>query len=545
MPAENLPLSDDELAAGLVLVDPLYFRLYFFSDDLGMPPSLEQKFMWLDESDRVLFCTGRKIAKTIHLEATVIQHGIIRSGEGIEECLCITPSDVHMTPILDRVFSRIERVGLFSLLVSDKRRGDNTIIDFRSGVRWYFRIEGLSGTDRNVVGLRAKKVVEDEAAFANPRVFNSMLQTALPDATWLVAGVPNGVRQSTLYELDQTGRGARWSKHKYPTFINPLYADPRKRQQLIDDYGGETTQGYVTQVLGEWGEEMVSSFPPGSFGFHDNEREKRSFFKTLSAPSREDMLNMPVMLAIPRARCAQFAVGVDFGYSPDPTEAFFAIREGEADLWKVYYRLQLKRVTLDDQAEMLRFIIANFFTGQFVALSTDRLDLVHKLQAMDGDNAQRYLWSSPGGATPVLVKQVQTEAFSVYHSLDEREKEKDVANVPNKVYYTNLLKTWLQNFAVPLPGRALALATDDEVEGQLVATVERKTVTGHTQYMGLPDPNIRGGQLDHTREALSYLCDAIQRGVTLDVESQSESDLLAVMGWVPGVGNAWKPPYGD
>lgn len=539
MPTETLPLTDDELAAGLVLLDPLFFRLYFFADDLGLDPSPEQKFMWVDESPRVLFCTGRKIAKTIHIEATVIQHGIIRDGDGIEECLCITPSDVHMTPILDRVFGRIERVPLFTLLVSDMRRGDNTIIDFRSGVRWYFRIEGLSGTDRNVVGLRAKKVVEDEAAFANPRVFNSMLQTALPDATWLVAGVPNGVRQSTLYELDQTGRGSRWSKHNYPTFINPLYAGDDKRQQLIDDYGGEATQGYVTQVLGQWGEEMISSFPPGSFTWH----KEPAFYKTISAPTRTDMDNLPALLAVPHVNCHQFAVGLDHGFSPDPTEAFFAIRPTSDDVWKVYYRLQLKRVSVEDQAEMIGFVLAHFFSGQFVGLSTDKIDLVHALQKRDSQRSQRYMWSSPGSATAVIVKQAQAENYSVYHALDDAERDKEIANVPNKIFYTNLLKGWLLNAAIPLPGRKLYLMEDGEVEGQLVATIEKKTATGHIQYFGPPDPNIRGGQLDHTRESLAYLCDAINRGLALDEEGASEEELIAAMGWIGPADNSWQAPW--
>lgn len=541
MPAEALPLTDDELAAGLVLIDPLWFRLYFFADDLPLGLSLEQKFMMGDEAERVLLCTGRKIAKTIHIEATVIQHGVIRAGDGIEECLCITPSDVHMTPILDRVFGRIERVPLFALLVTDMRRGDNTIIDFRSGVRWYFRIEGLSGTDRNVVGLRARRVLEDEAAFANPRVFNSMLQTALPDATWLVAGVPNGVRQSTLWELDQTNRGNRWSRHNYPTFINPIYAAPEHREKLLDDYGGETTQGYITQVLGLWGEEMVSSFPPGSYTKHP----EPYFIKALSAPSRESMANLPALVAIPRTHCDQFAIGLDYGFSPDPTECFFAIRRSELDYWQLYCRLQLRRVSLDDQAAMVLFLARHFFDGQFIGFSTDKLELVHRLAATDPENAPRYLWASPGGSTPVVVRQMQDQAYSVYQSLDEQEKNQEVANVPNKVFYTNLLKAWLLNRAIPLPGRQLALGVDDEVESQLVATIERKTATGHTQYFGMNDPNIRGGQLDHTREALAYLCDAIQRGLTLELADQRESDLLAVMGWVKKPNAQWKSPYGN
>lgn len=527
MPTEKPSLSWNDVCAGLVLIDPVLFRRYFFADNLSLPPSPQQKLMWCDVSDRVLFCTGRKISKTIHLEATIIQHGLIRDGEGIEECLCFTPSDVHMVPILDRVWDRVERIGLFRLLVADQRRGENTILQFLSGVKWYFRIEGLSGTDRNVVGLRAAIVLGDELAFGQMTVYNSLLQTALPGARFIMAGVPNGVRLSTLYQLDQTEIGKRYSRHKYPTFINPLYNSPETRDQLAEDYGGVATQGYVTQVLGEWGEEMISSFPPGSF---KNDAEQ-FFVRKLAALKPDDLDSLPLKLAIPSVRCARYAIGLDYGFSPDPSELHVAIdREGKDD-WSAHLRLQMRRIDHETQAEIIRYIMATLIKGEFVALSTDKLDVVHYLQNRDPDRANRYLWSSPAGVTEVDVEQIQHVAISVYHSLSDQERKKKRARVPNKVYYHGLFKQYLLACALPLDGRKLRLGRDGETEDELIATVERKTATGHIQYYGPPDPNVKNGMLDHIRDSWTYLCDAINRGVALTSENKDEARLIAAMGW--------------
>lgn len=546
MPREKPNLSWGDVCAGLILTDRVLFRRYFFADNLSLPASLEQKLMWCDVSDRVLFCTGRKIAKTIHIEAFIIQHGMIRDGEGIEECLCFTPSDVHMVPILDRVWDRIERVGLFRLLVADQRRGENTILEWLSGVKWYFRIEGLSGTDRNVVGLRATKVLGDEMAFGQMPVYNSLLQTALPGAQFLLAGVPNGVRLSTLYQLDQTELGKRYSRHKYSTFINPLYNDPAKQAQLTEDYGGTATQGYVTQVLGEWGEEMVSSFPPGSFAMD----APVYFVKKLSALKPHELDQLPVKLAVPSLRCHRYAIGLDYGFSPDPTEIHVAVdREGK-DVWELYLRVQLRRVDIDTQCDVVRYIMSHLIKGEFIGFSSDKLDLVHKLQNKDTDRSARYLWSSPSGSTEVDVEQIQNVVISVYHSLSEQEKKRKIAKVPNKIYYHGLLKQYLLAYAIPLEGRKLRLGRDSETETELVATVERKTALGHVQYFGPPDPNVKHGILDHIRESLIYLADAINRGSAFSSESQDERKLIEAMGWAgeavredETLPELWKAPW--
>jgi len=199
-----------------------------------------------------------------------------------------------------------------------------------------------------MVGLRAKFVVGDEMAFGNFVCHNSRLQTALPGAVWRYAGVPNGVRATPFYHIDNEPNNG-WSKHHYPTYINPLYQSEEAKQQLITDYGGEDTQGYVTQVLGLWGEELVSSFPPGSIAVHD----LPYFIKTVMPFQNESELEeIPLRVSLPTVRCERFALGMDYGFSPDPSEIVGAYTKGE-NIWKEYFRVHLARVAQPHQVAII------------------------------------------------------------------------------------------------------------------------------------------------------------------------------------------------
>lgn len=527
---------------GLILKSQLLFRLHFFKDQLGQEPSKEQKLMFCDKSRRVLYCTGRKIAKTVDLEADVIQTGLLHQNEagGVDEALFFTPNDVHMIPFIDRIFSRLDRNAILKGMVKDKRRGDNTIVEFAGGLRWYFRIEGTTGTDKNVVGLRAIRVVGDEQAFGSHTVYRSLLQTALPTAGWKLAGVPNGVRRSPFYDLDQTKLGIPWSRHKYPTFINPLYQHPEAKAQLIEDYGGVETHGYKTQVLGEWGEEMFSSFPAGSIAID----EHPYFSRELTAVGKDRMSDIALMIGVPSFRCKRFAVGLDYGFSPDPSILTVAYGDDD-DIWRLYFRLRMDRVPQPMQVEIIRYVIANVCKGDFIGFSSDHLETIQLLQAEDVDHAYLYLNSMPGGSTAFDVSKLREQEPDIYRLLAESQRKAELATIPNKQLYIERFRSWMINATTILSGRRFFLGRDAVVEDELAGTTERKTQAGNTVYLGPGDPNDKSRHLDHNLDSLSYLGHAIYVGMTQQASIFSEEELLAEMGWAGEVTGeeVWQKPW--
>lgn len=530
---EQRALTEDELWAGLVLIDPLLFRLYFFADELTEEPSLEQKLMFCDEADRVCLCTSRKIAKTIHLEALIFQEGITNDNKvgGVDEALFFTPRDSHLAPVMDRIWSRWRRTPLLSMMIRVDKRGETPILEFYSGLRWLFRLEGVSGSDVNMVGIRAKIIAGDEEAFGNHANHRSRLQTALPGCRWTYAGVPNGVRNTPFYEIDQTAMGRSWSKHKYPTYINPIYQSPEAKQKLIEDYGGEETQGYKNNVLGEWGEEMVSSFPPGSIAIR---AAAPYFLREISNVSDDDLQQLGRIVGIGSVRCEKFALGWDYGYSPDPSELTGAYTMGN-DEWQCYFRLTMRRVPLPHQAKIINYIIGHVFSGQFIGISGDHSGGMQTLQLLDPERAQFYVWANPGGSTPEqMVTKVDAEGRQTVEAV----------NLNNKQMQTEFLKAWMINAVVGIEGRKLWLGKDLAAVDQLVGTTEHKTQFKRVAYMGPPDPDRKASILDHIRDSLTYLCYAIQVGLGLISEEDEGGDDEGI--WVEGDPESsptWTPPW--
>jgi hypothetical protein len=531
MPIAVKQLSDSELSAGMVLLDPYLFALYWFQDELTLEPSMEQRLMFCDVSEKVLFCTGRKLAKTVCLESTVLQQLILNESEGgVDEGLFFTPGDAHLIPFVDRIFSRVSREPVLDGIIR-ARKGENTILESKT-LRYYFRVEGMSGSDRNMVGLRAKYIVGDECAFSNEVCHNSRLSTAMPGCKWKYAGVPNGVRNTPFFNLDQTEEGYTWSRHKYSTFINPIFYDKKAQDELARAYGGKKTQGYINNVLGQWGDEVLSSFPAGTIAFH----HLPYYVKFLSDISRENELEgLPVRLGIPSIRCGKFCVGVDYGFSPDPTQIIVAYSEEGKEEWNCYIRIELRRVALPRQVDILLYVINNLLSGRFAGLQSDDLRLIQSLQSVDSGRSSFYNWSAPQGTTTVKV-------------LDNG-VEKEV-KVRNKEYYVTLLKRFFMSYVVGLFDTKLAIGDDAGAIFELSGTTEKKTSAGYTVYFGPTDPLQKRTQVqtDHIRDSLSYLCSAIVASQVSRDDDTSEDELLESLGFVTTGSNAignWKPPWAN
>ena len=518
----------DKILAGILLIDPLLFLLFFWQDDFSLPPSREQKLMFCDESDKICVCTGRKIAKTIMLERDIIQVGITHTSnaQGITEGLFFTPNDPHMKPVLDRVFGRISRVDLFNLMKKQIRRGDNPTIEFYTGFMWYFRIEGTSGTDRNMVGLRAAYVIGDEMAFGNWVCHNSRLQTALPWAKWKYCGVPNGVRDTPFYAIDQKQEGKGWSHHKYPTFINPIYHDKEAIEELKTSYGGTETQGYKTQVLGQWGEETVSSFPPGTIA-----TSTKPFFNATLSGDMVSSHSLDTILQIPIARTAGVAVGWDYGFSPDPAVVIFAVKYNDGPDWYEYAKITMNRVSLKKQVEIILYVLRNFIHGPVYNIATDNIEGKNLIEETNFP----VIWSFPGNSSEVLDENGNPILDASGKPVKRRNKE----------HYTNLLRSALVAAVRKTDAHIRFYLSDQDTEliDELIGTTERRTQSGYVVYYGPPDPLRKGGMRDHNTDACRYLIAGIYDYLFNTGQIYKEEEILSALGWVKAGQENWKPPW--
>jgi len=551
---QDRKLTKDELDFGILLQDPLLFPLFFFKDDLTIPEdredlppewrgkqklSVEQKLMFCDQSDRVLLCTGRKIAKTISLESIVLQLAVInqKASGSVDEALLFTPRENQMEPIFKRIVHRITNIPLFKALCSSMARRKGTI-DFRTGLRWYVRIEGTSGTDVNMVGLRAKYILGDELAFGNDICHTSRLQTAMPGCKWRYCGVPNGVRGTPFYRLDQTQEGNSWSKHKYPTTVNPLYKSQEAYQQLVDDYGGENTHDFITQVKGEWGAEVYSSFPPGTLSLRPLPFQSYEF-------TGHDVETCGGMfgdiMPLIKAEVHQAVLGWDYGYSPDPGVFIFFRQPAEgAEEWLEFLRVKMRRVPLPTQIELIAWIDQTFLDNRLACICTDWAAGIQQLKM-----------------PPYKERYEHKTLYSAFQGVDyfyDENGEMITDPQTNKPLFVWRKESATVTFRNAMSYRLLGMdykfymtlaEQDSELIEELSGTTERRRASGGLEYRA-PTKTRGASQNDHNTDAARMATLAIREVVTRegrDTGGASMHELLAALGWAGGGGGDWHAPW--
>ena len=530
----KLETTSDEFALGLCFADGVMMAYLFWSSDLTMEGekepvmSTEQKLMFTDESDKLLLCTGRKLGKSILLESRILRIAVSHKNTGtLVEGMVTTPRQGDMDLLYgSRVIQKFHSDPLIMSLIKKEVAGEKPQLWFRNNFVWHFRIEGAMGKDDNMRGLRCAHILGDEQQGSNWNCSDSRKMSALPGCTFMYCGVPDGVRSSPFFGLDQTSLGSGWSKHKYSSLINPIYQTEGKRKQLAKDFGGENAMSYLTQVLGKWGDETRTSFPAGTIAIRtDLPIFLKEYSRDRFAPYASTGNYHYMFADIPKVRCHSYAVGADFGATDDPTEAIWFYRPSANSAWLQYLRVTFLGVEFPYLVGGIMWINANIFGGYMTGLSTDNVSLVQQFQESYGDdpNAQRIFWSNPGGSTVELDDK----------GVPKTDATGKVLSTRNKQYQHELLRKFMLNAIMIKDNETRQwLGNDVPLIEELMDTLEKKTQGGYTVY----ETNMRrhGKFCDHRRDSLVFSSFAIDQGLRIDVERYSESDVLEALGFVGG-----------
>ena len=378
---------------GLIFFDQLLFSTWFWRKDLSLPMSTKQKMMYNDLSEKRLNCTGRKTAKTILLESRVVRESCIHRGvlQEPDEALLFFPGDTHRNPVRDRIVSRFDNHVVFQHFLEKYNKNEDILLT-KTGLLWNIKIEGTSGKETNMVGFRTIFIFGDELAFGNQACETGRKQTALPGCQWMYCGVPNGVRNSPFFELDQTHLGDAWSRHKLTSLDNPMYAHEYGSMeeaiaQLEKEYGNKNSQGFVTQVLGKWGEEAYSAFPPSMIA---SRRELPFFIREYMGAEIEGAIqrnDLETLFRIPRVNAQRYAIGVDFGYAQDPAIIMVAYETHndayDRSEWLQLARLKFRQTSGIHQAKCIDFLNRVLFNSRVQAIACDKYDVLTALTNTD------------------------------------------------------------------------------------------------------------------------------------------------------------------
>lgn len=479
------------------------FLRWFWQNEITLPPSTRQKCLWNDESERVLLCTGRKSGKTLYIEGRVIRKSLIYRGKSLSERMFFTPGDNQINPTRERLITKIQGTPLFRMMLKGYNKNEGTL-NWHTRVIWHIRIEGSFGDDRNMVGLRLEEQIGDEMAFSNLVCHRSRMQSALPGCKWLYCGVPNGVRHTPFWALDQSREGKSWSRHKTSTFTNPLYWPEKTRDQLIEDYG-RGTQDFITQVMGGWGEEVFSSFPPGALAIDDRLPYRMARIQGHEIPLEIDavtLARLAAKLRLPRLpEVYQYVIGYDYGYLQDPGELGVAYRLRKEDtVWKMLFRIEILGANPLAQGRLFQFV--GWFLGEN-RIARACLDMSHA-----GIAVATHLRELPDWGSYWNRKLFDFNANGVV-AVDPRGENEDqpplsreqMKKVRRKVWFTQKLQAALLAARTDMPADvALWLGKDPELEQELVDTREKKTEAGNIVYIPRNDGHKR--PVDHATDML-------------------------------------------
>lgn len=583
----------DEVQAVMVLIDPLLFALAFWEEDLTIPKSrldlpekwrgrqvvsLEQRKMIYDgavyrllrdvmpqeaseSSQKVAHRTSRKIGKTLFIESTLIQLALTCTSPGTTEGMFHTPRENHMAPVRNRLESKIVSIPLFRMMFLgfDAATG---IMNWRTGWIWHFRIEGMSNTGTNMVGLRAYCMMGDEADYSQSAPYIEREQTALPGCAQLWGGVPRGVR-GVFWQICNTIEGRSWSVHRYDIRANPLYhSQTAFADQIKGDWYSQRVQ---TQVLGRDGEEAVSSFPviPVDSSLHYVVRK----FTIKEYEKFKDGLQkfLDIDLAIAQGEDSDaWMIHMDYGYAPSPTQIGISFLKG--GLWRLVCRIEIMRVDTTPMANIIATIDTKILPKRAALIVLDAhgqgrgvLSALHTGEAWDQENyVNRAIPVGFEGSTPVpnvkvhrKCKQPVRQENDGYWSCDTchnrifDERELADAMRQTKSYLTDVLKEDFANGARLLNsagkdwpgGIAVAIGDDAEVVEELAGTTEIQSQGGSTRYITPKDQ-------DHMTDMLRCLASGAERYVSLmtDWSEFNPNDF----GWGDGMfeSNRWNAPWG-
>lgn len=532
--------NDSELSLGLVLLDGYIFSRVFQKADLSMEPTIQQKCMLCDNSRHVLLCTSRNVGKTVGMIGRILRYLVTYLPERPdtqEEILVCTPAEAHLTPLIDRLFAMMTKNPFFMSLVQAWNRGDKPKIITKTGLVMQARIEGSSGTDTNMVGIHPRAVFLDEAEYSSQICHRSRMGGAMPETTWVYAGVPNGVRGTPFYLLDQTKEGRSWSRHKFSMLsANPRFLTSKKyRHEMTDAFGGKNSPDYITQVRGEWGDEAMSSFPPGSISWNP---ELPYYIANVTGASVTEHLtnnSLPALLRIPQVQCMKAAIGWDFGFSPDPSTFVLGVKYSDEQPWKTYARVTLYQTMLPKQIDVLKYIWTFVLNNKGVLISIDSPECYQMLLADENNYmfGDRVRLTNQGGTVEMdtVTGRMVTESMQSDPEFQQHRKDGKVAKVRRKYFLTEQWRKMMQNHMLKAEAETrLEMGFDPELESELIATIERRQESGYVTY---EVPKSKGSKItqDQATDGMRALVDCI-----VEIESQRITEPFDVSGMISALG---------
>ncbi len=381
-------LTDEECYLAAVLDDPSGVELAELTwVDEEQPDRCFRiwDFQWPlyhDESAYQIDQCGRSLGKTVGIIMRAYVFPFQNPGQ---EMLITAPELNHLRPVTDKIetYFTTTRLGR-EMLPNVKGSGINHQPQFQARFRNNSRIiSRLPNRDgKGVKGMHPLRIELDEGQDYPGPGWTEIIETmkaGTPGASWRVHGVSRGVQNDMFYQLT-TGKNPNlpFKVHRYMAPHRPSWSD-QERQSKIAMYGGtEDNPDYRRNIFGEHGDAFNPLFvlarlmacvrnQESSWATKYND-DVYCKIKINDELHRKSGLPIAQFLeSIPGTHFtdeyASFWVGMDVGYTNDPTEILLwgvVPRKGQPDLLRQLLRVQLQRISARDQADVVKAIFLKY-----------------------------------------------------------------------------------------------------------------------------------------------------------------------------------------
>ena len=400
------------------------------------------------------------------------------------EQLLVTPNSSQMTPLFDRLVLKFTTSPLLSEFLGNNVNRSKGTLDFKFGSknhRFYARIAG-SKESNNLVGLHIPKIAGDEMQLFPMTAFNQLqptLNSWEPRVQEIYCGVPNGLRNSALYDLDM--RRAKYKKYRIPSPNNP-YFTLDDWNDALRKYGGIEEDIFQQLVLGRHGSASFQVIPRDAFVTEAFNFYSHRFSNSdkLKGKKFEDVLELH-----PIKDQDAILFSIDTGFS-DPT--IIQVIGMKNEKYRTFVRYRLTKIDYPEQERIIHYLAKHYNPSK---ISIDA--------------------GAGGGGAGMYQSLTTREEFS-QGKYNERmvtvlfNERVPVGRTDDDTELTEVFRSWGSKELARMVTEGSIIFSEIDVEGisQLERLTRQKRITGNDHYFIMGERGNGASDEDHI--FASYLC---------------------------------------
>lgn len=400
------------------------------------------------------------------------------------EQLLVTPNSSQLTPLLDRLIMKFTNSPLLKDFLNNNVNRSKGTLDFKFGSRshrFYARIAG-SRESNNLVGLHIPKIAGDEMQLFPLTAFNQLqptLNTWEPKVQEIYSGVPNGLRNSTLYDLDV--RRPSYKKYRIPSPNNPYFTLDDWNDSLRK-YGGIEEDIFQQLVLGRHGSASFQVIPRDAFtlepfdfyGYRFSNNDK------LKGKKYQDVLKLHLI----KDQDA-LVFSIDTGFTDPTVIQVIGIKGTE---YRTFVRYRLTKIDFPEQERIIDYL-TKFYNPSRIAIDV----------------------GAGGGGAGMYQSLVSRAEFSAVNYTDKIvtvlfNERVPVGRTEDDTELTEVFRSWGSKEIARLVTEGSLIFSEIDVEGvsQLERLTRQKRMSGNDNYFVMGERGVGASDDDHI--FASYLC---------------------------------------